>query len=225
LWPEGSGDRPSWARCFDRRQQELFERCVREYFRDQADAVFERTCVRAEGEQYGLHNVAQVCLPLPEDEWPRRIALHFDGVRKSKPEALAWLERRQDWAWARERLLVRLHGKGALPASAIVARADLPQIDTVLVADLPSMACNVTPHDLTVWGLAAAEVFAAAVAIWRGRNAAPGTAVPSTCRGACAYTRSKARASTWRAMCWSSIAGPGCSAGTARWSRCPTATS
>jgi hypothetical protein len=163
LWPEGSGDGPTWARCFDRRQEQLFERLVREYFRDQPDAVLQDGRAKADGQQYGLGNVAQLCLELPETEWPRCIARHFDGVRSSQPEALQWLLRKSDPGWARPRLLVRLYRKGALPPAMTVVREDLPGIDTVLVADLPSIACNVMPDDLATWALPKDETFAAAL--------------------------------------------------------------
>jgi hypothetical protein len=162
---------PSWSSFGTVAEYRRFLQLVREYFAAQG-----RTVVINDGVVYGaesgekrlgLQNLAQVCHQAPPDDWPDMIAEHFTAMQESERFGKEWEARHADYAWAKQRLMLRLQPKEYLEAlgdAKIVHRVDLPETVTMLVADFPTSTMSIDRETLAKWDVPLEQVFADAMA-------------------------------------------------------------
>lgn len=117
---------------------------------------------RSAGDQPGwahLGNLFAECAEIGDDERDNRIAWYVDAV--VDPAEIP-----ADWARARPLLRPVLAGVtfGRQPdgGSALLRRSALPQLDELVVVDLPTKVGYVSAAQAAAWGLSAADVLAAA---------------------------------------------------------------
>lgn len=164
--------RAPWSEVLNARQEERLEALVNAQLAAMGESgVVEDGWVRVGETKCGLENLAQVCLKLAPDEWPEHIEQHFDALRRSEGESKEWASRSFDFDWVAPQLCVRIHPNGyrdtdgeriALDELALT-RIDLPELQTVLVADRPSSIVTVEREATKEWPLSPDQVFELAI--------------------------------------------------------------
>lgn len=153
-----------WAKGLSRAQQDRLEQLALEPLRSRhPDARFDDGVARIGGQTIGLENLAQVCAQAPDDDWPEIVRGHFARLFESQAETAEWEAKRGDFAWAVERLRLRLYPTDVTGAELLVTRRDLDGLLSALVVDLPSVMTSVSADVLAQWGKPRDEVLAAAL--------------------------------------------------------------
>ena len=159
---------PEWAPFFSREQFERFINLLGDYFkRHKSKIKFEDTHaprVRVTGGSfpqghYGVMNLAQVCNQVPGDEWPQRIADHFDSLIAAARDHERFNVREAEFEQVREMLAVRIGDEQSLPIDKLIFRRDLPGTISYLVFDLPNSVESVPPELPEKWGKSVDELF------------------------------------------------------------------
>ena len=164
---------PAWAPFFTREQFETFINALGEYFRGHKskmkfdDPATPRASVSGGAfppGQYGVINLAQVCNQTPAEEWPQRIADHFDALAAAARDHERFNVRAAEFEQVKEMLAVRIGDEGSLPIDKLLFRRDLPGTISYLVFDLPNSVESVPPELPEKWGKGVDELFALALA-------------------------------------------------------------
>lgn len=125
--------------------------------------------------QVGLERLTHRCLSEPPDSWPELVAEHVEVTVTTLDEAAEWVRRREDFAWVREQLAVRLL-PGELVDTALardtVMRQQLPGTVSALIVDRPQSLQAVAREDIFSWGLSEDELLELALDNVRRRAAA-----------------------------------------------------
>lgn len=154
-----------WAKGLTRAQQDRLEQLALEQLRPKyPDATFDDGVARGDQQTFGLENLAQMCARVPADAWPEVVRGHFARMFQSEAETAEWSSKRGSFAWAVERLRLRLYPADVTGAELLVARQDLDGVLTALVADLPSAMLSVGTDVVEQWGRPRDEVLAMALA-------------------------------------------------------------
>ncbi len=104
-----------WSTNLPLAEQQHLEALVRQYFADRHERVEIRAGVVVRGGlHFGLENLAQLCSRVPRDEWPLAVEQHFVSLERARVEQAEWDERGADFAWAAERLLLRVYPRDFL---------------------------------------------------------------------------------------------------------------
>lgn len=156
-----------WAANLPLAEQQHLETLVRQYFANRHERVeISAGVVVRGGLHFGLENLAQLCSRVPRDEWSLAVEQHFVSLERARVEQAEWDERGVDFAWAAERLLLRVYPRDFLDdgrADWLVHRMDLPGTATILVADLPSSVLTLKRDVVDGWGRSAEELFSLAL--------------------------------------------------------------
>ena len=165
---------PPWAPFFSREKLERFVNHLGDYFRKRHKSKirFEKTEVpriTVSGGtfppgQYGVVNLAQVCNQVPDEQWPQRIADHFDALAAAAKDHEKFNVREAAFEQVKEMLAVRIGDKESLPLDKMLFRRDLPGTISYLVFDLPNSVESVPPELPQKWGKDVDELFALALA-------------------------------------------------------------
>jgi hypothetical protein len=128
---------PAWANFFTRPQYDEFVRQVDVYFRRAGSNVAHDDHVARvtisggsfpEGE-FGLMNVAQICNMTEADEWPQRIADHFDSLVAAQLDREQFNAKEADFEQVKDLLMVRIGDEASLPLDILCFRRELPGDD------------------------------------------------------------------------------------------------
>ena len=162
---------PEWANFFTRPQYDEFIRNVDAYFRRAGSAVEHepdtpRITVSGgsfpEG-QYGLMNLAQVCNMCESEQWPDRIAEHFDSLVAAQMDREQFKVEEADFSQVKDLLAVRIGHEESVPTDILCFRRDLHGTISYLVFDLPNSVEAVANDLPKKWGRSLDELFAIAL--------------------------------------------------------------
>jgi hypothetical protein len=160
---------PPWARFFTRAEYGRFLRLVRQYFRSRGvkhrlgDGVVIVEGWHSDVQQCGLLNLAQMCHQSDAADWPKIIAVHFDGFQRHRAESARAAELAGDFDRIAPLLAVRLYHADYLKEHRelkFIHRRDLPGTVSILVYDLPSSIETVSREDMERWERTPDELFA-----------------------------------------------------------------
>ncbi|MEA2734610.1 MAG: hypothetical protein QOE14_1061, partial [Humisphaera sp.] len=159
---------PEWAPFFTRAQFESFVNQLGAYFhRARSKMKFDDTAVPRitvsggtfpQG-RYGIVNLAQVCNQVPAEEWPQRIADHFDSIVAAAKDHERFNVRESQFDQMKEMLAVRIGDEASLPTDKLLFRRNLPGTISYLVFDLPNSVESVPLEIPEKWGKTLAELF------------------------------------------------------------------
>ncbi len=164
---------PAWAPFFTREQFEKFVNLLGEYFkRAKSKIKFEDTHtprITVSGGtfpqgRYGVINLMQVCNQVPAEEWPQRIADHFDALAAAAKDHEKFNVREADFEQVKDLLAVRVGDEESLPIDKLLFRRDLPGTISYLVFDLPNSVESVPPELPEKWAKGVDELFALGLA-------------------------------------------------------------
>jgi hypothetical protein len=165
---------PAWAAFFTREQFETFVNALGAYFQQRhrskikfADPNAPRMSVTGGSfppGHYGVMNLAQVCNQVPGDEWPQRIADHFDALALAAKDHEQFNARAAAFEQVKELIAVRLGDEASLPSDKLLFRRDLPGTISYLVFDLPHSVESVPRETPERWGKSVDELFALGLA-------------------------------------------------------------
>ena len=164
---------PDWAPYFSREQFERFINELGAYFkRHKSKIKFDDTSLprlTVSGGafppgQYGVINLAQTCNHHEADQWPQRIADHFDALAAAASDHDRFNVREAAFEQARDLLAVRIGDDQSLPTDKLLCRRDLPGTISYLVFDLPHSVESVPLEMPGKWGVGVDEIFAIALA-------------------------------------------------------------
>ena len=164
---------PAWAAFYTREQFERFVISLGGYFAAHkskmkfANPAEPRLTVsggRFPPGHYGVVNLAQLCNQVPGDEWPLRIADHFDALAAAAKDHEQFNVRAAEFEQVKGLIAVRLGDEPSLPTDKLLVRRDLPGTISYLVFDLPHSVESV-PRDMPEkWGKGVEELFALGLA-------------------------------------------------------------
>lgn len=167
---------PEWSTFKSVREYTRFAQLVRDHFAAQGKTVAINDGIvygATDSElQLGLQNLSQICCQAPADDWPDIIAEHFNTMREAERFNNEWEARQGDYAWAKQRLMVRIQPGEYLDAVSdrtagkpirLVYRVDLPETITMLVADFPTSTMTIDHELIEKWGVSAEQAFADAM--------------------------------------------------------------
>ena len=164
---------PPWAAFFTREQFEAFVNALGDYFaRHKSKMKFPKPAeprMTVSGGtfppgQYGVVNLAQVCHQVPLEEWPQRIADHFDALAAAAKDHEQFNVRAAEFEQVKEMIAVRIGDEESLPTDKLLVRRDLPGTISYLVFDLPHSVESVPRELPEKWGKTVDELFALGLA-------------------------------------------------------------
>lgn len=164
-------DLPEWAEVFatlDRLRE--FELLILKHFADRGIQIAygDGALKPLEGfgdSQLSLTNLARVCAPRPQDQWPLLVREYFDGIQNGQTERKLQEEKYKTYIAAREALALRLWDEEAAESleGKIVVRRDIPGLLTVLCLDFPDSIKSVALEEFKAWGVEEEQAFARAM--------------------------------------------------------------
>jgi hypothetical protein len=158
---------PEWASFFTPDRYDAFLQDVDGYFR-RAGSTIEHEAgtprITVSGGnfpagQYGLLNVAQVCNMCERDEWPQRIADHFDSLVAAQLDRAQFGAKEAEFEQIKDLLAVRIGDESGLPTDILCFRRDLPGTISYLVLDLPHSVEGVSTDLPKKWRKSIDELF------------------------------------------------------------------
>lgn len=111
--------------------------------------------------EYGLDNLAQSYHIEPFKTRKDIIKNHFEGVINSGKEREELTKKIKDFNSVKEYISVRIYSQDYIDQmkNGLIYREDIPEVKSVLVFDLPSIAINIKPEEAKIWGISESELF------------------------------------------------------------------
>jgi hypothetical protein len=172
---------PEWAPFFTREQFEKFVKLLGDYFKGAkskikfADPNTPRITVSGgtfPAGHYGVVNLAQVCNQVPAEEWPQRIADHFNSLVAAAKDHEKFNVREAEFDQVKDLIAVRIGDEESLPIDKLLFRRDLPGTISYLVFDLPNSVESVPRELPEKWAKGVDELFSLGLANVK-RSASP----------------------------------------------------
>ena len=114
---------------------------------------------KADGNTFGLLNVAQMCAQSPKIEWAHIVHEHFERLLKSRTESESSMSAFQDsFELARPMLKLRLYPADS-PADPSVVYSPAEEMIAALVYDLPNTVMTVSKDHVSAWGIPREDLF------------------------------------------------------------------